>query len=266
LCGAFEIEGFGRGFHLLHQLGLKVAAFAVEEAHGLKDQLAISHLIDAPHARRAAALDLKQQAGAGAALEHRIRTGAQEEGALQRIQGAIDRPGRCEGPEIDALGRARAAMFEQLREGVVLAQQNVGEGFVVAIRDVVARLEPLDQIGFKQQRFGLRRRGDEQHLAGLRDHPGDTLGMPARFGVRRNPLLERFSLADVKHRPVGRQHAIDARPIGQRLHISLNPGHALQRHFGTVRRVGHRQSAKFSIFSRATLQAATSWVHSFSKF
>ena len=37
LCGAFEIEGFGRGFHLLHQLGLKVAAFAVEEAHGLKD-------------------------------------------------------------------------------------------------------------------------------------------------------------------------------------------------------------------------------------
>ena len=157
-------------------------------------------------------------------------------------------------------------MFEQLREGVVLAQQNVGEGFVVAIRDVVARLEALDQIGFKQQRFGLRRRGDEQHLAGLRDHPGDTLGMPARFGVRRNPLLERFSLADVKHRPVGRQHAIDARPIGQRLHISLNPGHALQRHFGTVRRVGHRQSAKFSIFSRATLQAATSWVHSFSKF
>ena len=65
-------------------------------------------------------------------------------------------------------------MLQQLRKGMILAQQDVGKALVVAIGDIVARLEPLDQVGFQQQRFGLRRGGDEQHLGGFRDHAGDA--------------------------------------------------------------------------------------------
>ena len=99
----------------------------LQEAFGFLDQLVIAGQIDAVHARRAAALDLEQQAGPGAAVEHRIRTGAQQEGALQGVEGAVDGAGAGEGAEIDALGGLGAAMLQQLRKGMVLAQQDVGE-------------------------------------------------------------------------------------------------------------------------------------------
>ena len=68
-------------------------------------------------------------------------------------------------------------MLQKLRKGVVLAQQDVGKAFVVAERNVVARLQPLDQVGFQQQRLGLRRRRHEQHLGRLVDHARDALCM-----------------------------------------------------------------------------------------
>ena len=41
------------------------------------------------------------------------------------------------------------------REGVILAQQDEREAFVVAQQHVVGRAEALDQLRFEQQRLGL---------------------------------------------------------------------------------------------------------------
>ena len=160
------------------------AALAVEEIFRLADQLAVARFIHPSDAGRAAALDLEKQARPGARREHRIRTGAQQKGALQGVEGTGDGAGAGEGAEIDALGGPGAAMFQKLGKGVILAQQDIGKAFVVAVGDIVARLELLDQIGFQQQRFGLRRRGDEEHLGGFRDHAGDAVIVAAAAGHR----------------------------------------------------------------------------------
>ena len=222
-------ERLGRLVHVLDKLVLHGAAFAVEEQFRFANQLAIARLVDAPDAGRAAALDLEQQARPRARLEHRIRARAQQERALQRVERAAHRLRARERPEIDAFGRARAAMLEQLRKGMILAQQDIREGFVVAIGDVVAGLQTLDEIGFEQQRLGLRRRRDEQHLRRVGDHARDALVVPAGLGVGRDTFLEALGLADVEDVALGIHHAIDARRVGKRLQIGGNPRHALER-------------------------------------
>ncbi len=226
---ALEIERLRGGVHLLDQRILDRAALALEEGFGLVHQLAIALLVDAPRAGRRAALDLKEQARPRARGEHRIRARAQQERALQRVQRPRHRAGTCERSEIEPLGRMRAAMLQQLREGMVLPEQDVGKGFVVAIGNVVARLQPLDQVGFEQQRLDLRRRRDEQHLGRVGDHARDALGEPAGLRVGRNPLLQALGFADIKDVALLIEHAIDARRVGQRLQIGGNPRHALQR-------------------------------------
>ena len=122
-----------------------------------------------------------------------------------------------------------AAMLQQLREGMILAQQDVGKALVVAIADIVARLQPLDQVGFQQQRFGLGRGGDEQHLRRLGDHARDAVGVAGRLGIGRDALLQALGLADIEHVALGIQHAIDARRVGQGLQIGRDALRALQR-------------------------------------
>ena len=151
----FKIQRFGRIGHFLDQAVLHVAAFAVQEIFRLHHQFAVCSFIHPPDARRAAALDLKQQAGPRAGGEHRIRTGAQQKSALQCVEGAGDGAGAGERPEIGALGAAGAAMLQKLREGVIFAQQDIGKAFVVAVRHIIARLELLDEIALQQQCFAF---------------------------------------------------------------------------------------------------------------
>ena len=89
----------------------------------------------------------------------------------------------------------------------------------VAVGDVVARLQPLDQIGFQQQRFDLGRRRDEDHLRRLRDHVLDAVGLRARLGVGRDALFQARRLADIERLALGVQHAVNPGRIGQRLQI-----------------------------------------------
>ena len=213
--GALEIQRVGGLVHFRDQPVLHAAAFAGEKAFGFLHQLAIARLVDASHAGRAAALDLEQQAGPGARGEHRIRAGAQQKGALQRIEGAGDRAGAGERPEIDSLGGLGAAMLEQLRKGMILAQQDVGKALVVAIGNIVARLELLDEIGFQQQRFGFGRGGDEQHLRRLRHHAGQAVAVHPAPGIGGDALLQALGLADIKHIAGRVQHAIDAGRSGR---------------------------------------------------
>jgi hypothetical protein len=44
---------------------------------------------------------------------------------------------------------------------VVTGDQDIGERLVVAQKHIEARPQPLDQVGFEQQRFGLGCRRDE---------------------------------------------------------------------------------------------------------
>ena len=70
-------------------------------------------------------------------------------------------------------------MFDDLRRLVVGGDENVGERFVVAEENVVARPQPLDEIGLQQKRLGLRAGDNDLQLRGCLDHPH----CPARLAV-----------------------------------------------------------------------------------
>ena len=92
------------------------------------------------------------------------------------------------------------------------ANEDIGEALVVAQRHVVAGLELLDEIGFEQQRLGVRFGGDEHHRAGLGDHAGDAGRLALGRHIGGDALLDRARLADIEHLALGPDHAVDARP------------------------------------------------------
>src|SRR5208337_4914958 len=147
---AFEFEFFGRLVHLPGEPFAHRARFAGEEITRLARQLLVIFRRDLAGAGTGAALDLEQQAGPAAVVVIGIFAGAQQEGALQHVYRAIDRPDAGEGAVIIALAAARAAMFGQLRAALVASQQDVGETLVVAHQHIEARLQLLDEIGFEQ--------------------------------------------------------------------------------------------------------------------
>ena len=108
-------------------------------------------------------------------------------------------------------------MLQQLWESMVLAEQDVRKGFVVAIGDVVAGLQPLDQIGFQQKRFDFGRCGDEQHLRRLAEIAirGEESfqrrqQLAARLLVVVNQLAQRFILERPK---LGRALELRQQPV-----------------------------------------------------
>ena len=140
-----------------------------------------------------------QQARPRAAFEQRSRARAQQERALQRGDGAVDRPDRGERPVIVALARARAAMLEDLRRPVIRRDEDVGKRLVVAQQHVEARPQPLDQVGLEQQRLGLGRGRDEFDRRGRRDHARDARVVAGRPRIGEDALLDVLRLADVEH-------------------------------------------------------------------
>src|SRR5581483_8151999 len=109
--GAFEFE-IGRGLlHLLGEFLLHRAAVPGQKILGLAHEIAVAGKVDFARAWPRAALDLKQEARARAALEERVGAGADQEGALQRIDGATDGAGRGEWTKVAAAPRLRAAVF-----------------------------------------------------------------------------------------------------------------------------------------------------------
>ena len=198
-------------------LGLHLLALAGQEIAGFVDQLGIVLGADLAGARARAALDLVEQARPRAAFEHRVRAGAQQERALQRVDGAADRAGRSERSVIFALARARAAMLEDAGRGVVGGQHDVGERLVVPHQHVKARPQALDQIGFKQQRFGFGAGHHEFHRRGLAHHAADAVGVETALRVVGDALLQAARLADIEHVAGRVHHAVDAGRIGQAL-------------------------------------------------
>jgi hypothetical protein len=162
-----------------------------------------------------AALDLIEQAGPRPVLEIAVVAGAQQEGALEGVDGAVHRPDAGEGAVVVAPALARAAMLDELRRLVVGGEQDVGQGLVVPHQHVVAGLELLDQVGFEEKRLGLRGRGDEFHGGGLADHPGDAVGMGLPPGIGADPRLQALGLAHVENVPPAVEHPVDPGRVGK---------------------------------------------------
>src|SRR3546814_14106924 len=97
-------------------------------------------------AGRRAALDLVHEAGPRAGRIDGIAAGTQQEGALQRGDGAVDRAGRGEGAEVVTLAVVGAAMLGDLRDSVVGGQWDVGERIVVEQQDDVVRHQAIEGV------------------------------------------------------------------------------------------------------------------------
>ena len=190
-------------------------------------------LSDLVHARSGTPLDLKKQAGPGAAGKNGIATGADKKGPLQDGQSLVDRPDRGEGTEIITLSFFRPPMLEDLREFMVAGDQNGREGLVIPEQDIIARRQPFDQVGFQQQGFRLRMGGDEFHGGGFHDHAPDTIGLPVEAGVTGNPFFQVLGLAHIQHITGLVDHPVDARRPRQSGHIALDyPDSGLRRGIG----------------------------------
>ncbi len=203
-----EVKRIGGGLHATDQLLLQLMALAGEKAARLLHHIEIIRPADQPDAGTGAALDLILQAGAGAVLEFGIRAGAEREQPLESRQCLIDCPGGGEGAEIFALAIAGAAVLCDLRPVMITGDQDIGEGFVIAQDDVVARLQILDQVGFQQQRLYLRMGGDEFHRPGEGHHPHDPARLSRRLDIGADALFEVLRLANIQNLPVRPDHPV----------------------------------------------------------
>ena len=209
---ALEFQRLGRLTHFASQMLAHGAAFARKKITRFIGERRIIVLRNLARARPCATLDLIQETGARAVLVIGIRTRAQQKGALQSVQCAIDCPDTRKGTEIIALARARTAMFRQLWRIVIAGQQNIRKRLVVAHQHIEARLHLLDVIGFQQQRFRLGRSRDKNHRAGERNHPRNAAIMAAASRIRGDALFHALRLADIEHFALSRDHPVDARP------------------------------------------------------
>jgi hypothetical protein len=138
--GPLELHVVGGLLHLLGHAGDHRPALAAQEVLRLLDQLAVVLQAYEAGAGRSAALNLVQHAGPRAGLVDAVRARAQQEGLLQGVQRAIDRPGAGERSEIVALDRMCAAVLAKLGRLVIAANDDLGETLVVAQQDVEAWL------------------------------------------------------------------------------------------------------------------------------
>jgi hypothetical protein len=229
--GALEIEVLGRLVHLPRNRGLDALALAGQEILGFLDEFFIPLIADLMRAGAGTALDLVKKTGTRAGFEHAVGAGADQKGALQRIDRAPDRAGRRKGAEIIALACPRPTVFENRRRAVVCGNENIGKRLVVAQKHIKARPQALDEIRFQKKRLGFRAGGDEFHMGGQPHHLGNAVGMHAALRVIADTLLQRARLADIKNVVRLVEHAIDARRIRQVFDEFADQIHALQAGF-----------------------------------
>ena len=96
-----------------------------------------------------------EQAGAGAALECRVRTVAQKKYLLKVVKRPVDRSCACERTVVATFSLPCAAVLPDLGKGMIRCDMDVRKRLVVPEQHVVAGLELLDEVLLQQQRFGL---------------------------------------------------------------------------------------------------------------
>ena len=123
------------------------------------------------------------------------------------------------------VGRALAALapvLRDLREGMVLRDDEPGVGFVVAEDDVVARAQALDEVRLEEERLGLGRRGDDLEVPRLEDHAPEAVRQAVDLRVGVHALLQRAGLADVESVPPRVEHAVHAGGQGEGFERALD--------------------------------------------
>ena len=181
------------------------------------------------HAGPRAALDLVEQAGPGAVGEHGVFAGAQPEHLLQQLDRFLHGPGARVRTEIAVLAVDGAAVVGDAGErggrgGRSIARARlvrtrdlqVRIALVVAKQDVVARVERLDQVVFKQQRLGLGAHHGRFQPRDLADHVAYARSAVVLLEVAGDALFQVARLAHVEHAVVGVEIAVDARQRRQR--------------------------------------------------
>ena len=200
-CGAFEIQIFGRGVHLLFQTAGEPVGLAGQEVAEVQHDLPVLLGADPPDAWRRAFVDVAQQARAVdlvVPLEHSGRTGARREDAGQQIQGLPDGPGMRVGPEVADTLSAWAPIDHQ--PGVLLVERDREHrvGLVVAVADVEPRVELLDPVVFQLQRLDLGVDHRPLHLGGGGHHLPSARMQARDIGeVRGQSAAQALGLADV---------------------------------------------------------------------
>ena len=155
-----------------------------------------------------------QQTGPRTVAEYGLFAGAQQEGLLDQLDALAHRQPAGERPEVLGLLVEAAAVIGQTRK-LARREADIGIGLVVAEEDVVLGRELLDQRVLKNQRLGFRARRRRHHIRHLLQHQRDARAVAGLLEIGADPPLEVLGLADVKHRLVGIEHAINARILGQ---------------------------------------------------
>ena len=204
-----------RRFHLRGQLLQQHLAAAIQKIAGMGDRLRIRLLINKPHTRRIAALNLILQTGTAArgkkavlALAHAEYLGEY----LQRIARRLHIGKRAE--KLALL--ARAAMQRQARKRM-RRQHDIRIGLVITQQNIELRQMRFDEIVLQNQRFRFRmgnRRINIDHLP----HQGARLGAHAAVAeITGQAVAQILRLADIKHLALGIAHLINPR---QRCHMT----------------------------------------------
>ncbi len=195
--GAFKVHGIRRGLHLTDQIILHLLRSTRQERFGLRHGGGIAFLRDIADTGRAAAFDLVLQAGARPIAKHPIRAIAQQKGALQHIQGTIDRPCRGEWTKEIPFPVPCAPVLNDLGKVLIAPNQDVWKCLIIPQQHIIARHQALDQIVFQQQRLNLAGAGHKFHRCGFRNHALQADRQSIWPGIGRNALAQVMCLANI---------------------------------------------------------------------
>ena len=116
----------------------------------------------------------------------------------------------------------RAAMFFDAGEGMVAADEQLREGFIVLQENVVTRAIAADVIGLHQQGFGFAAGGGDVHIGHLRHHEHDARGKIPREGITRHAFVQILRLAHIEDFAFRIHHAVDTGRVGNGFERSTN--------------------------------------------
>ena len=149
----------------------------MQKQRGAANVFGVIGLRDQADARPGAALDLMEHARPRTIGEDGVLAGSELKDFLQQRHAFPNRAGAWKRTEISMLAVERAAVETELRKGVA-RKTNVGITLVVAIQNVVTRLERLDQVRLEQQRLAFGADRGCLDARDLRDHRCDPRLVP----------------------------------------------------------------------------------------
>ncbi len=230
LGGLFKFELLGMRHHTCAQCVQHLLCLAAQKLLRTGHVLPIRLGADQVHAGAGAALDLVQQAGPRAIVEHRVLTGAQAEHLLQQQDGFLHPPGIGKRPEVVVALFRRAPVVRHTRKHLrarhpragcaAAGDLEVGVTLVIPEQDVVLRVLRLDEVVFQQQRLGLGAHHRGLHPHDLADHVADTRAAMGLLEVVGHPLLEVACLAHIQQLAVRIKVAVHPRQRGQGRHFT----------------------------------------------